>query len=124
MMIDWNRGYRLMRLHFAAELFLELITQSFQLIKVGAHIFEAKARIDFQCEFNIASIFDEILNEYNAIIGIDKLIEIGFSNIEKQRRFWKIYGFAQVPCGGTYVKSTSAVRFIVNLQIVNASMIV
>jgi Ser-tRNA(Ala) deacylase AlaX len=75
-------------------------------------MFEAKARIDFECEFNIASIFDEILNEYNAIIESDKLIENGFANIEKQRGLWKIDGFAKLPCGGTNVKSTSAVGFI------------
>lgn len=112
MTIDWNRRYKLMRLHFAAELILELVTKKFQLIKMGAHISEAKARIDFQCEFNIASIFDEILNEYNAIIESDKSIETGFSNIEKQRRFWKIDGFAEVPCGGTHVNSTAEVGFI------------
>lgn len=47
MTIDWPRRYRLMRLHFAAELILEIVTQKYQLEKVGAHIAESKARIDF-----------------------------------------------------------------------------
>ena len=29
-----------------------------------------------------------------------------------QRRLWKIDGFAEVPCGGTHVKSTAEVGFI------------
>jgi Ser-tRNA(Ala) deacylase AlaX len=40
------------------------------------------------------------------------LIQTGFSNIESQRRFWKIDGFAEVPCGGTHVKSTAEVGFV------------
>ena len=43
MLIDWPRRYRLMRLHFAAELVLEIVTQKFHLEKVGAHIAQTKA---------------------------------------------------------------------------------
>lgn len=112
MTIDWPRRYRLMRLHFAAELVLEIITQKFQLEKVGAHISETKSRIDFIFGEHISSLFEIILEEYNKIINADKLIQTGFSNIQSQRRFWKIDGFAEVPCGGTHVKSTKEVGFI------------
>jgi len=110
--IDWTRRYRLMRLHFAAELILELITQKLGLEKIGAHIAEAKARIDFVFDKNISFIFDDILAEYDAIITKDELIKTGFSDENTQRRFWKIDGFAEVPCGGTHVKSTAEVGFI------------
>lgn len=112
MVIDWPRRYRLMRLHFAAELVLEIVTQKYHLEKVGAHIAETKARIDFISSDNISSLFESILTEYNAIIKSDKPIQTGFSDVENQRRFWKIDGFAQVPCGGTHVKSTGEVGFI------------
>lgn len=112
MKIDWLRRYRLMRLHFAAELILELITQKFNLEKIGAHIAETKARIDFVHGQNISSIFEEILSDYNEIIKRDEVIKTGFSDIENQRRFWKIEGFSKVPCGGTHVKSTGEVGFI------------
>jgi Ser-tRNA(Ala) deacylase AlaX len=46
--IDWTRRYRLMRLHFAAEIVLEFVCQLFgRPIKLGANISEEKARIDF-----------------------------------------------------------------------------
>ena len=46
--IDWIRRYRLMRLHFAAELVLELFYKTLEGVsKVGAHIAQDKARIDF-----------------------------------------------------------------------------
>lgn len=112
MTIDWPRRYRLMRLHFAAELILELVTQKLHLEKMGAHISETKSRIDFKSDTNISVFFDELLREYNAVISADKTIEKGYSDLATQRRFWKIDGFAQVPCGGTHVRSTAEVGFV------------
>jgi Ser-tRNA(Ala) deacylase AlaX len=112
MKIDWDRRLKLMRLHFAAELILEIITQKFQLEKIGAHIAEDKARIDFKFSANISSVFDEVLAQYNPIIEQSMPIQTGFLDISTQRRFWKIEGFAQVPCGGTHVHSTAEVGFV------------
>lgn len=109
MTIDWPRRYRLMRLHFAAELVLEIVTQKFHLEKVGAHISETKSRIDFVFGEHISTLFDEILKEYHQIIEADRLIVTGFSDLPTQKRFWKIEGFAEVPCGGTHVQSTKEV---------------
>lgn len=112
MEIDWPRRYKLMRLHFAAELVLELVTRKLSLEKVGAHIAEEKARIDFVLDKNISFIFEDILKEYTTIIESDLPIKTGFSDVETQRRFWEIEGFSKVPCGGTHVKSTAEVGFI------------
>ena len=78
MTIDWPRRLRLMRLHFAAELILEIVTQKYHLEKVGAHIAEHKARIDFKSDFNISTHFSEILKQYNAIIDANYEIERGY----------------------------------------------
>lgn len=112
MEIDWPRRYRLMRLHFAAELILELVTRKLGLEKIGAHIGEEKARIDFIFDQNISTYFEEILTEYNKIITRDEVIKTDYADIKDQRRFWKIEGFAEVPCGGTHVKSTAEVGFV------------
>lgn len=112
MTIDWPRRYCLMRLHFAAELILELITQKLHLTKIGAHIAPNKARIDFACNQNIAAFFPEILMKYNEIIEQDLPIKKDFSDEAQQRRFWEIAGFSKVPCGGTHVKSTKEVGYI------------
>lgn len=118
MEIDWQRRYRLMRLHFAAELILEIITRKVAIEKIGAHIAEDKARIDFKYNSNISYLFADILTEYNELITKDHTIKTGFSDEVTQKRYWEIEGFSRVPCGGTHVRSTSEVGFI-NLKRVN-----
>lgn len=112
MTIDWPRRSRLMRLHFAAELVREIVTKKWSLEKLGAHIAENKARIDFRCESSISAHLPEILSVYNDIIERDLSIEKDYSDVLNQRRFWKIDGFAQVPCGGTHVNTTREVGFV------------
>lgn len=112
MTIEWHRRNRLMRLHFAAELILEIVTQKYGFEKVGAHIAETKSRIDFISPESITPLLPDILKEYNQIIRDDRPIIKDYSDVETQRRFWKIDGFAQVPCGGTHVKSTAEVGLV------------
>ncbi|MBS0286749.1 MAG: alanyl-tRNA editing protein [Proteobacteria bacterium] len=112
MEIDWPRRYKLMRLHFAAELVLELVCRYVGVEKIGAHIAENKARIDFMYSQNISSVFERLLQDYNEIIQQDLPIQTGFSDHKNQRRYWEIVGFSKVPCGGTHVKSTKEVGFI------------
>lgn len=116
--IDWARRLKLMRLHFAAEIILELVTQKYGFEKIGAHIAETKSRIDFVTDKNISNIFPDILAQYNKIIESNLPINKDFSDKEKHRRYWKIEGFAQVPCGGTHVNTTGEVGFV-NLKRVN-----
>jgi Ser-tRNA(Ala) deacylase AlaX len=112
MEIDWPRRYKLVRLHFAAELVLEIVTRKWGFEKIGAHIAEEKSRIDFVLDKNISALFDEVLLEYNAIIEKDAAIKTGFSDALSQKRFWEIDGFSKVPCGGTHVKSTAEVGYV------------
>lgn len=109
MEIDWGRRYKLMRLHFAAEIVLELVTRKLGIEKIGAHIAETKARIDFFYDKNISPFLESILAEYNEIIARNAAIKTDFSDIENQRRYWEVEGFSRVPCGGTHVKSTAEV---------------
>ncbi|MHB1341799.1 MAG: alanyl-tRNA editing protein [Coriobacteriia bacterium] len=111
--IDWPRRYRLMRLHFAAELVLEIITRDYGAPeKTGAHIGEDKARLDFRWEGSIASALPAVLAEVDSIVAADLPIESAFSDEISQRRYWRIEGFAQVSCGGTHPRSTGEVGAI------------
>lgn len=108
--IDWDRRYKLMRLHFAAEVVLELIYQNFDRPeKIGAHIAEDKARVDFLWDGNISKTFDFLQGEINRLVANDLPIKSDFSDPEEELRFWEIEGFARVPCGGTHIKRTGEI---------------
>ena len=108
--IDWGRRYQLMRLHFAAEVVLELMYRNFESIKkIGAHIAQDKARIDFEWSENISKVLPVIHKEARSIIEANQEIISAFSNEETEERYWEISGFAKVPCGGTHLKRTGEV---------------
>lgn len=113
MEIDWPRRYRLMRLHFAAELVLELVCRLRPgVTKIGAHIAADKARIDFALEENVAALFPAIEAEVAAIVAADLAIACDFSDEAAQRRYWEIAGLARVPCGGTHPRRTGEIGAI------------
>jgi len=108
--IGWQRRYRLMRLHFAAELVLELVYSGLQgVAKVGAHIGEHKARLDFSWPTSVSPLLPDLAARAMAIIEQDVPIISAFNDEMKERRYWAIDGFAKVPCGGTHLKRTGEV---------------
>lgn len=108
--IEWERRYRLMRLHFAAELVLELVSRRVEGIsKIGAHIAQDKARIDFMYPGSIASLFPEISGQALHVVTSNQPIISAFSDEAAGIRYWEVEGFARVPCGGTHLKRTGEV---------------
>jgi Ser-tRNA(Ala) deacylase AlaX len=108
--LDWPRRYRLMRLHFAAELVLELVTQALPgVAKIGAHIAEDKARIDFEWPQSVMALLPQITAQAIAIIDADRPIVSAFSNPARGLRYWEVEGLARVPCGGTHLRTTGEV---------------
>ncbi|MDC0609658.1 alanyl-tRNA editing protein [Vibrio sp.] len=108
--IDWQRRHALMKLHFAAEVILELLTQRYpNIVKIGAHISQDKSRIDFEWPESISPLLPKLEEEAHSLIHTDSPIECDFSDEQAQRRYWKVDSFAQVPCGGTHLKRTSEV---------------
>ena len=108
--IDWDRRYKLMKLHFAAEIVLELMYKKFPSIeKIGAHIAPDKARLDFNYEGSISNILPAIAKSANEIIEANKSIKSDFSDEQNEKRYWEISGFAKVPCGGTHLKTTGEI---------------
>jgi Ser-tRNA(Ala) deacylase AlaX len=108
--IDWERRYKLMRLHFAAEIVLELVYQKLGTIKkIGAHIAQDKARIDFEWGENISKIFPGIQEEARRMVEANQEIVSAFSDEDAEERYWAISGFARVPCGGTHLRRTGEI---------------
>ncbi|AYO20004.1 alanine--tRNA ligase-related protein [Vibrio owensii] len=108
--IDWARRYALMKLHFAAEVILEVVTHRFpEMTKVGAHISADKSRIDFEWHESVKPLLPGLQQQAQSVIDSHADIISDFSDTSEQRRYWKVDGFAQVPCGGTHLKNTSEV---------------
>jgi Ser-tRNA(Ala) deacylase AlaX len=104
------RRNRLMRLHFAAEIVLVLVMESIPGIeKIGAHISEEKARLDFLLDRPITPLLPGIAERANHLIRENRPVESGFSDPETEERYWKIEGFGSLPCGGTHIRRTSEI---------------
>lgn len=105
--IDEETRLNLMKLHFAAELVLVIVTDNYgHPEKTGAHISPDKARVDFVWEGSIAPILPEVSARLNQIIEENRPITSAFENETEERRYWKIEGLAKVPCGGTHPRKT------------------
>jgi len=108
--VDWERRYRLMRLHFAAEIILELVYRCFNRPqKVGAHIAEDKARLDFSWEGSIARTFPLLEQKAHELIDAGLPVSSEFSDEKTEQRYWEIKGFARVSCGGTHIRGTGEI---------------
>lgn len=121
--IDWRRRYRLMRHHFACELVLVLMNRYFldqkielkpenidqSIKKVGAHMSEDKARVDFLLGENLNKYLEIIHPQFQEIIDSNLTIETGYFDESKRKRYWRVDGLATVPCGGTHVKRTGEI---------------
>jgi Ser-tRNA(Ala) deacylase AlaX len=105
--IDWDRRYRLMRLHFAAEMVLQMVYQLKPGIeRIGAHISPDKARIDFASDVSLAPMFPAIEQQVLELVAQALPINTAFSDIATERRYWHVAGFAQMACGGTHPRTT------------------
>jgi Ser-tRNA(Ala) deacylase AlaX len=108
--IDWPARNRLIRLHFAAELVLELVTRLLGAPhKLGANITAEKARLDFAWDGSLAPELPTIAAEVARLVSDDLPIVSAFSDEATQRRYWEIVGFARIPCGGTHPRRTGEV---------------
>lgn len=105
--IDWERRYRLMRLHFAAEMILQLVYQHDPGIeRIGAHISADKARVDFARDSSISTLFPTIEPLAASLIAADLRIVTAFEDEARQRRYWEVTGFSRMACGGTHPRTT------------------
>lgn len=111
--IDSDRRSRLMRLHFAAELVLELVYRRLgNPYKAGANISPEKARLDFKLTESLTAWLPELREEVMALVRSDRPILSAYSDRALEKRFWHIEGFGEVPCGGTHPRRTGEIGTI------------
>lgn len=108
--IDGARRLGLMRHHFAAEMILQLVYRARPGIeRIGAHIAADKARIDFASDTSLSPLLPELEREAASLVARALPIHTAFSDIDAERRYWQVEGFASMPCGGTHPRTTAEV---------------
>jgi Ser-tRNA(Ala) deacylase AlaX len=112
--IDWERRYTIMKLHFAAELLLVVLSKHFGRHKITrADILEDRAILDFLWEGDISTTFPVLEEELKQLVASDLKIISDYTDREHEKRFWEIPGVAKIPCGGTHLRSTGEIGALV-----------
>lgn len=105
--IDWERRYRLMRLHSASEILLQLAYRALPgAERIGAHIAADKARLDFSWPQSLAPLLESFAERLRAFVAADLAIECGYSDEAAGRRYWRVEGLDTAPCCGTHPRRT------------------
>ena len=136
--IDWERRYRLMRLHTAAHIISAIMYRDYGALITGGHVYPDYARDDFSIEKFDRSIFEDAIAKANEIVkrglevriywlkreealkipGVVKLAERMPPEV-KLLRIVEIPGVDIQADGGPHVKNTSEIGEIVLLKLEN-----
>jgi misacylated tRNA(Ala) deacylase len=136
--IDWERRYKLMRMHTAAHVISEVINRETNALITGNQLDVEKSRIDFNLESFDRRKIEECIEKANEIIRKDLPVKIYFLKREEamkipkitklanvlpptlpELRIVEIVGFDLQADGGTHVKSLSEIGEIVLEDMVN-----
>jgi len=124
--IDWERRYKLMRMHSASHVLSGVIHKDDKAMITGNQLNTDKSRIDFSLENYSAEKLQYYINQTNKIIDKNIPIEIYYMNKDEDPeqflrlakglppnleriRIVDIVGFDKQPDGGTHVKNTSEI---------------
>jgi misacylated tRNA(Ala) deacylase len=132
--IDWDRRYRLMRIHTSAHVMSQAVRQALdkpvEIVSSGMSL--DKARLDFKHEGSTREFFPEIESVVNNVVKENRLVKAklmfrseaeeyvrrfheSFKTLPPQItevRIVEIEGWHACACGGTHVKSTGEIREI------------
>ncbi|MCD6464723.1 alanyl-tRNA editing protein [Candidatus Woesearchaeota archaeon] len=136
--IDWDRRYKLMRMHTASHIIAALINKKAGALITGNQLGVDKSRVDFNTEVFDRALFEEVVQEANKIVGAGLDLKIYYlprmealkipgvvklanklpPSIETLR-IVEIPGVDVQADGGTHVNNTSEVRSIKLLKLEN-----
>lgn len=107
--IDWEKRYKLMKLHAASHVIYFLVENKTGLKKIiGSNVTTDKGRLDYEYPENIDSILSDIEAKANEEFNQDSLIKMYPDENNPNKRWWECKSW-KVPCGGTHPKSTSEI---------------
>jgi len=111
--IDWDRRYRLMRLHTTSHILLAVMYRRCGALVSGGHVYPDHAGDDFDLEFFDRRIFEEAFEEVNEIVR--RGLEVRVYWLPRDEAL-KIPGADVQADGGPHVRKTSEVGRVVMLS--------
>ena len=103
--IDWDKRYRIMKLHTAAHVVWFLFEKKTGVKKlIGSNVTNEKSRIDYEFPESVSSILPELEKEVNELISKGMEIKTYADSSNSERRWWEM-GEWKCPCGGTHLKN-------------------
>jgi len=81
--IDWEKRYRIMRMHTAAHILSGLLYSELGVLITGGNIKHEKAHMDFSLEKTDRELFQRIVNKANELIKEGRQVKIFYMEREK-----------------------------------------
>ena len=111
--LDWEKRYRLMKLHSAAHVAYYFFAEKTGIRKlIGSNVSMEKARFDFESEKPVTELLPEIEEKSNAFIRENHEITRTHDVNERGDFYWWNCAQMKMPCGGLHVKNTSEIGLI------------
>lgn len=110
--IDWEKRYKIMKLHSAAHVIFFLFRDKTSIDKlIGSNVSEEKSRLDYAYAENISKFLTDLENEANELFCKNIPVKIYFDEKEGKKRIWEVptKGW-KCPCGGTHVKNLNEIE--------------
>ncbi len=107
--IDWDKRYRIMKLHSAAHIAWFFFGKKTGLMKIiGSNVTVDKSRVDYDYAESISPILAEIEEQSNKFIEEGHEVKAYDDPDKEGRRIWEASEFNTF-CGGTHVKNSSEI---------------
>jgi len=109
--LDWERRYRLMRLHTAAHLVYYLVIERIGKQNIiGSNVAPKKARVDFEYGESLKPLMSELEKKANEMIAQGAEVRT-YDDVKPERRLWECKEW-KMPCGGTHVRDLREIGLI------------
>jgi len=108
--IDWNRRYKIMRIHSASHIMEHFLFEVFGNLKLlGSHLNEKHDKSTYESDSKLdQDKLVEVEKRANQFIAKNLPIETWSDEKKSHFRYWKC-GEIVMPCGGTHPKNTSEI---------------
>lgn len=116
--INWEKRYRVMKLHSATHIALAILyDMKGHMPVIGANISSEKGRIDFRCNEPLNPLIPRVQEQIDELIkqNLEIITAADSASNNNEKRTWKIGEMGEnwiISCGGTHPKQTGEIGAI------------